>query len=90
MFILCAEIIGKMIRNNNDICGIIIGNMEHKISLYADNTQFFLNGSENSPRETGDVLQIVYEMSGLKINVKKKKKSDFDRFTKYLPNKTMS
>ena len=62
-----------MIRNNNDIRGIIIDNKEYKISQYADDTQLFLNGSENSLRETLDVLQKFYEMSGLKINVEKKK-----------------
>ena len=43
-------------RNNNDIRGIIIDNKEYKISQYADDTQLFLNGSENSLRETLDVL----------------------------------
>ena len=73
IFILCAEILGKMIRNNNDIRGIIIDNKEYKISQYADDTQLFLNGSENSLREALDVLQKFYEMSGLKINVEKTK-----------------
>ena len=80
IFILCAEILGKMIRNNNDIRGIMIDNKEYKISQYADDTQLFLNGSENSLREALDVLQKFYEMSGLKINVEKNK-SDLDRFT---------
>ena len=60
-----------MIRNNNDIRGIIIDNEEYKISQYADDTQIFLNGSENALRETLDVLQFFYELSGLKINVEK-------------------
>ena len=62
-----------MIRNNNDIREIIIDNKEYKISQYADDTQLFLNGSENSLREALDVLQNFYEMSGLKINVEKTK-----------------
>ena len=62
-----------MIRNNNIIRGIIIDNKEYKISQYADDTQLFLNGSENSLREALDVLQKFYEMSGLKINVEKAK-----------------
>ena len=41
IFILCGEILGKMIRNNNDIHGIIIDNKEYKISQYADDTQLF-------------------------------------------------
>ena len=64
-----------MIRNNNDIRGIIIDNKEYKISQYADDTQLFLNGSENSLREALDVLQKFHEMSGLKINVEKQKRS---------------
>ena len=44
------------------------------ISQYPDDTPFFLNGSENSLRETLDVLQKFYEMSGLNINVEKQKR----------------
>ena len=46
-----------MIRNNNDIRGMIIDNKEYKIGQCADDTQLFLNGPENSLRETLDVLQ---------------------------------
>ena len=73
IFILCAEILGKMLWNNNDICRIIFDNKVYKIRQYADNTQIFLNGFENSLRETLDVLQKFYEMSRLKINVEKTK-----------------
>ena len=73
IFILCGEILGKMIRNNNEIHGIIIDNKEYKISQYADDTQLFLNGSENSLRETLDILQIFYTMSGLRMNAEKTK-----------------
>ena len=62
-----------MIKNSNDIREITIDNKEYKISQYADDTQLFLNGSENSLRETLDVLQKFYEMSGLKIYVDKSK-----------------
>ena len=62
IFILCAEILGKMIRNNNDIHRIIIDNKEYKISQYADDTQLFLNGSENSLRETLDILQKIIQI----------------------------
>ena len=73
IFILCAEILGKMIRNNNDIHGIIIDHKEYKISQYADDTQLFWNGSENSLRETLDILQKFYTMSGLRMNAEKTK-----------------
>ena len=62
-----------MIRNNNDIHGIIIDNKEYKISQYADDTQLFLNGSEKSLRETLDILQNFYTMSGLRMNAEKNK-----------------
>ena len=32
LFILCAEILGKMVRKNNDIKGIIINGKEYKLS----------------------------------------------------------
>ena len=70
IFILYAEILGKMIRNN-DIRGIIIDIKEYKISQYADDTQLFLNESENSLREALDVLQKFYEMSGLLLALPK-------------------
>ena len=46
IFISCAEILEKMIRNSNGIHGIIIDNKEYKISQYADDMQLFLNGSK--------------------------------------------
>ena len=38
LFILCAEVLGIMIRNNKDINGIVINDKEHKSSQYADDT----------------------------------------------------
>ena len=35
IFILCAEVLGQMIRNNNNIKGIFINEKEFKISQYA-------------------------------------------------------
>ena len=75
-----------MIRNKNAIRGIIIDNKEYKISQYSDETQLFLNGSTNSLRESLDVLQNLNEMSGLKINVEKRKVI----WIGSLSNKTMS
>ena len=71
IFILCAEILGKMIRNNKDIKGIHINNKEFKLSQYADNTQLLLDGSEISLKEALRTLKQYYIMSGLKINVDK-------------------
>ena len=73
IFILCAEVLGQMIRNNESIRGIIINNKEYKISQYADDTQLLLDGSEESLRQTLRILEKYYKMSGLKINVDKTK-----------------
>ena len=55
IFILCVEILGKMIRNSRTIRGIHINGKEFKLSQYADDTQMFLEtlkfikkGSRNS------------------------------------------
>lgn len=73
IFILCAEILGKMIRKNEDIKGITINNKEYKLSQYADDTQIFLDGSENALNTTLSVLHRFYKISGLKLNVEKTK-----------------
>lgn len=73
IFILCAEVLGQMMRKNENIKGIIINNKEFKISQYADDTQLFLDGSDLSLRESLETLNKYYNMSGLKINVEKTK-----------------
>ena len=44
IFILCAEILGKMIRSSRTIKGINLNGKEFKLSQYADDTQMFLDG----------------------------------------------
>jgi hypothetical protein len=44
LFLLCAEIMGLMIRNNSLIKGITIKQKEYKLLQYADDTVLFLNG----------------------------------------------
>ena len=56
IFVLCAEILALMIRSNKNIKGIFINNKEYKLSQYADDTSVILDGSENSLRETVNVL----------------------------------
>ena len=73
IFILCVEVLGLMIRKNDNIRGIRINDSETKLSQYADDTQIFLDGSENSLRTTLTTLQKFYLMSGLQINVEKTK-----------------
>ena len=73
IFILCVEILGKMVRNDNKLRGIVINNKEFKLCQYADDTQLFLDGSEKSLHQLMFILKKFYKMSGLKINVDKTK-----------------
>lgn len=73
VFILCAEILGKMLRKNKNVKGISINMKEFLLSQYADDTQIFLDGTEKSLQETLRVLDNFYLISGLKINIEKTK-----------------
>ena len=57
-----------MIRNDENMQGIKINDKEFKLSQYADDTQVFLDGSENSLRQLMLILKKFYTMSGLKVN----------------------
>ena len=48
LFILYAEILGKMVRQNRDIKRLTINGTEYKLSQYADDTQLILDGTEKS------------------------------------------
>ena len=82
IFIFCAEILGKMVRDNEIITGININGKEFRLSQYADDTQLFLDGIEQSLKETLNVLKLFYLISGLKINVEKTRTDYLDRITK--------
>ena len=71
VFILCAEILGKMVRDSKSISGIKINEKEFRLSQYADDTQIFLDGTEKSLKETLNISKTFYIMSGIKINVGK-------------------
>ena len=73
IFILCVEILGKMIRNDKNMQGIKINNKIFKLCQYADDTQIFLDGSENSLHQLMLILKKFYNMSGLKVNEDKTK-----------------
>ena len=71
LFILCAEILGIMIRKNKNINGIIINNREHKLSQYADDTVFILDGKNKPLNATLNVLFEYSKFSGLRVNFDK-------------------
>lgn len=45
LFLLCADILGIMVRKNKDIQGISIDEQTHTICQYADDTQLLLDGT---------------------------------------------
>jgi hypothetical protein len=73
LFLLCAEILGILIRKNKDIKGITIDGEEFKISQYADDTSIILDGSTSSMDGIIRVLDYFAIISGLRINFSKTK-----------------
>jgi hypothetical protein len=71
LFLLCVEILACMIRQNKNIKGITVFGEEVNLSQYADDTTFFLDGSEGSFNACITTLNIFADMSGLLINFDK-------------------
>lgn len=71
LFLLCAEIMGIMIRNINLIKGIVIEDKDYKLLQYADDTVLFMDGSEDSIRSTLSLVNQYSKFSGLKPNYDK-------------------
>lgn len=71
LFILCVEILSARIRNNKNIKGIKIDNVELKFSQYADDASAFLDGSRRSLEEILQELEMFADISGLKTNFDK-------------------
>ena len=73
LFVICAELLSHVIRECKDIKGICIGEMEMKLSQYADDTTLLLNGDRHSLVVVMDILRWFNKMSGLGINKDKTK-----------------
>lgn len=73
LFLLCAEILSILLKQNNKIKGITIGSKGHKISQFADDTSLILDGSPTSLFASLDTLDFYSNISGLKINSSKTK-----------------
>ena len=71
LYLICAEILSSLIRKNEQIKGIKIADKEILLSQFADDTTLCLDGTEDSFRESINVLLRFSEMSGLKINNEK-------------------
>lgn len=73
LFILCAEILAILVKQNTCIKGIVVNGKEHKISQYADDTTLLLDGSPKSLFAALDTVDFFSTFSGLKINSSKTK-----------------
>ena len=62
------EILAKALRSNKNVKGICVNNTEIKISQYADDTTFILNGTREALSATLDTIERFGSVSGLKLN----------------------
>ena len=54
--------------SNMEIKGTVLTKTEHTLGQYADDTELFLDRSDQSLRAAINILNEFHEMSGLKIN----------------------
>ena len=73
LFILSVEILADAIRQKKEIRGITLNGKEIKLSQYADDTTFILDGSENSFLEALKMIELFGKKSSLKLNNRKQK-----------------
>jgi len=59
------------LRDNNNIKGITLHGIEHKLSQFADDTTILLDGTDQSLNETLNVIQDFSNISGLNVNFDK-------------------
>ena len=68
MFIMCVEILATIIREDEDIKGIYINKVGHKLSQFADDTQLMNNGDRKSFEKSINVVNKFGTVSGLFIH----------------------
>lgn len=68
VFLLCAEILSLLLKKDKDVRGINIGDIEYRLSQFADDTTIILDGSEQSFNACMNILNVYANISGLKIN----------------------
>ena len=72
IFILIVEVLAISVRNNNDIKGMTIGDIEHKIVQYADDATLIL-GDFRSIEKAIDIINTFSAFAGPKLNKDKTK-----------------
>lgn len=71
--LICSEVLAHTIRQNDNIKGYTLFGQEIKISQLADNTSFFLDGSQNSFEYCVQTVFEYVKYSGLAMNFDKTK-----------------
>ena len=72
IFLICAEILSLLIRNNKEIKGIKIDDdLMILLSQFADDTSLFLDGSKKSFEAAIQTLRFFASFSGLDMNLEK-------------------
>ena len=73
LFILSVEVLANAICQKKEIHGITVKDKEIKLSQYADDTTFILDGSEESLLESLKTIDYFGNISGLRLNSKRQK-----------------
>ena len=68
LYLICAEVLSIMLRQNPNIKGIKMHEKDIMLSQFADDTALYLDGSEQSFVEAVRLLKQFANMSGLNIN----------------------
>ena len=73
LYLICAEILSLMIRSNKKVKGIKLKDKEILLSLFADDTTLYLDGSEQSFREAIHILDSFSKSQVLRLIITKHK-----------------
>ena len=65
------EPLAEAIRVAPALQGMLIGDVHHKISLYADDVLIFISSPETSITSLINIIELFSEFSGYKINLTK-------------------
>ena len=71
LFLLCAEILSMMVCNDQNVQGIGIGDVEFRISQFADDTVLFLNGTRYRKVDMSGLRVYLDETNAVWIGSKK-------------------
>jgi hypothetical protein len=67
IFLLCAEILGILVKKSREIKGITIDDTEYRLSQYADDTSLILDGFPASLDASLRLLQFYAKISDSKL-----------------------